>query len=199
VTFRSDADALRLQLRVLREEIDALERERRDLEREASTLESEVEARVRALSGGAWRAPAIVGGLAASGIALAMVIGAGMGSEAETLYGRVTSVSGSPPVPDGARCTGFLSPHGDSDSDYDLQIELVCDGRAVYGGGTGGYIECDDDESVRPRHCVDRDFTAEGGDPRLELSRDAEAVRMRVEEPSWRLDVELALPRRSVR
>lgn len=191
LTFRSDTDALRLQVRLLRDEIEALERERRDLEREASMLESEAEARARAVSGGSWRLPVIIGVLILGVVLLMTVVVPAMGSDGETLYGRVVSTSGSPPVPEGARCTAFVSPHTDSDSDFDVQIELLCDGQVVYGAGSSGYVECGGDHS-RPAHCLDTDFTAEGGDPQLELVRAQR--RIRVEEPTWRIDIELLLP-----
>ena len=184
MAFRDETEALRQRARRLEEEIATLDRERIDHDAEARDLEEGVETRARIVSGGAWKAVvAAVPVILLAGVGAVMASGSNAG--AETLYGTVHRTEGGAPVAEGARCTAFLAPVNDSDSDFDVHLDVLCDGRVVYGGDSGGYLACE-----RPTRCVDPMPSAEDGDPALVYERLDDAS-IRVADRGWTLGIRL--------
>lgn len=194
MAFRDDREALRQRIDKLRAELEPVEAERQALSIEIAAAREDVGQQARVRMGAT---PAIGCGMAASILVLGIVVsffgGSCAGSSAETFYGEVRATTGAAPVAPGARCTAFFAPQGDSDSDYDGQLTVICDGRILYGGGSLGYLECafSADQLVT---CADGDFTPDGGDPKVLLDRRARQVVVEDRPPAWRVEIELTTP-----
>jgi hypothetical protein len=197
VGFRDETEAVRHRLQQLREELDELTDERDRLSAETRELDGDVEARAALLAGKSYRIWLFLGGFVAVAVVAALVVSRGSPGS-ETLYGHVRATTGEAPVSEGARCTAFLSSVGDDDSDYDRKLDVVCGDRIVYGGGSLGYLACEfrDEHLVR---CGDPDFSADGGDPRLELLRDERRIRVEDRYPTWSVEIELTTPPSGIR
>ncbi|HJL14704.1 MAG TPA: hypothetical protein RMH99_03555 [Sandaracinaceae bacterium LLY-WYZ-13_1] len=191
--FRDDTQALRTKVQGLREELDALEGQKRAIEAERSELGGDVEERARILAGSGHKVFVFLGVFLVPILVAVVFLAGGGGSGAETMYGRVSGGSGAMPVATGTRCAVFLHPVNDDDSDWDGRVGVICGDRVVYGGGSSGYLTCDwrDDRAWR---CGDPDYTANGGDPRLELLRRERRVHLEDRRPDWSLDIELTTP-----
>lgn len=194
MAFRDDTEALRTKIRGLQEELDAFEEEKRAIEAERRELGGDVEERARVLAGGSHRVwifvamflLPIVGGVV-------MFTAMGTGTESETMYGRVSGVTGAAPVAEGTRCAVFLNPESDDDSDWNGRLGVICDQRVIYGGGSGGYLVCEW-RGGRAWRCVDTDYSQEGGDPAIGFDRRQRSVHVEERRPAWSLDVELTTP-----
>jgi hypothetical protein len=135
---------------------------------------------------------ALMAGIAVLGVGLATVFSLVGSGGAETMYGEVVAVSGPAPVAQGARCTLVSWPS--SGEEFDLQLELRCGGRVVYGGGSLGHVDCDSWRAGAWWSCRDTDSSAGGGDPALALDREARAVRVEDRDPTFAFEVSLTTP-----
>jgi hypothetical protein len=185
---QDESEDLRRRIGELQSELDSLERERSRLDVALAQVDSTPPKKIELPNKGKLAVAFLVAPLVIGGVIVAVALGGG-NSGAETLYGRVTRSSGTAPARDGTPCTIFLSP---GDENYDAQIDVLCGGRIVYGGGTLGWIgECEERDNL-PWRCIDPAFSDDGGDPKLLFDRAARSVR--VSERNWRIDIELVTP-----
>lgn len=194
--FRDENEALRFQLSTVERELIERRREREEQSAALATLEAEIEREVRIVSGKGrvfLLMPLLV---ALAAVVFTATCGSG-GSDAEMMFADVDAVTGQPPVPVGARCTLFVTPITDDDASFDTDVEILCNGTLVYGGGSLGGVNCDkvDDRAVR---CEDTDFTKDGGDPKMLIDRRAGRVVVEDRAPDYRLELRFAPPPRSL-
>lgn len=185
MAFRDETEALRQRARTLQASLDDLRKERLVLEEETRTIATSAEERARKLAPRTSLFTLMIG-VALAGLAVAGFVAGASGSNSRTYYGNVAGASGAAPVPEGARCTVFVS-EPDSE-DHRSQVGVLCDGRVLYGGGSLGYVGCDDDDGVAT-HCEDESFTSEGGDPKLIFDRARGRVRVEDSGPAWVVDI----------
>lgn len=186
-----EQEALHRETRELREELDSLERQTRQARMAVSEpFDPSADPVVR----GRRVSPFVVlpAMLVPSVILIAVFFAGGGSSSSETLYGTVRAASGATAVPVGTRCTMFVG-SVDDDSKHDAHLTVLCAGHVVYGGPDWGYIDCTRDARL-VWQCSDRGYTAESGDPRLELDRRARRVHVDDLAPQWSLDIDLTTP-----
>jgi hypothetical protein len=196
MAFRDDREALRQQVRVLREDVEALADTVRSLESALETKAREVASTARAKRGKRSFVMVLSILIAAVSVVVVFLIGGASGAEAEMLFGQVRSVTGRAPAQVGNRCTLFISPS--ESEEWNRQIDVLCDGRVVYGGGSLGHISCSL-SGGRAERCTDSDPSPDGGDPRLQLDRSARLVRIDDAPPPWTIEIELTTPPEEVR
>lgn len=181
MAFRDETEALRQRVRTLNDALDAARRERNALVEATRELGQGVEARAKELDSGISLVTVMVG-VALAGVAVGGFVAGASGSSSRTYYGRVVSVSGEAPVPEGARCTTFIS-ESDSD-DHRSKISVLCNGRLIYGGESLGYVGCDEDDGVITR-CEDEEFTGGNGDPKMTFDSAGGTIRVEDAPPAW--------------
>lgn len=192
MAFRDETEALRQRARTLQASLDDLRKERRALEEETRTLAASADERARELATGPSLVTVMIG-VAIVAVAVAGFVAGASGSSSRTYYGRVIRASGAARVHEGARCTAFVS-EPDSE-DHRRKLGVLCDGRVLYGGGSLGYVGCDDDDGVATR-CEDESFSRDGGDPKLTFNSAAGTLRLEDADPAWLVDIALgAAPR----
>jgi len=195
VAFRDESEALRFQLQGLEREIAERQKELEEHRHATAEIEAEIAREVKLLYGRG-RVIVVVPLLIAAGLLTMVLVSSLGGSNAEVIFGDVRAATGSPPVPAGARCTLFVTPVDDDDSQWDTDVEVLCDERLVYGGERLGGVDCEKIDS-RAVLCEDTDFTANGGDPKMRFDRNAGVVVVEDRAPDYRLEIGLApLPRR---
>jgi hypothetical protein len=185
VVFRDGREALEARIAAIESELDAMRAETSRSQAERDTHLREIRARARKLTAKRLGVPVLV--IAVGLVALATQATATT-SSSETLYGIVQSVSGQPPVAEDTRCAAFV--HVEDAEEDTVKIDVLCDGRILYGGGTYGYMECDDFSSM-PSRCADTVPTSEGGDPMLRFDRARRTLTVEDRSPRWQVTIDL--------
>lgn len=190
--FRDEREALRFQVDVLEREIAERTKALEGHARKRAELEADIDGEVRLVHGRGRLLlvlPVLILGAVIGGI----MVAARTGTSAEMLFGDVRVATGTAPVPTGARCTLFVTPVNKDDAKFDTDLEVLCDGRLVYGGGSLGAIGCQKIDG-RAVLCEDPTFTAQDGDPKVRLDRSAGSFVVEDRAPDFRLEIGLAPP-----
>lgn len=195
MAFRGEREALRFQVSQLEREVAEHTKELEEHVAAAAGVDAEIASDVRLLHGRG-RVILALPALIALGAVAAIVLASQGSSDAEVVFGDVRAVTGTAPVPQGTRCTAFVTPMDSDDSKYDTDVEVLCGERLVYGGETLGGVDCEKTNG-RAVLCVDSDATAEGGDPKLRFDRNAGSIVVEDRAPDYRIEIGLApLPMR---
>ena len=192
--FRDEREALRFQVDVLEREIAEQSKELEGQAQKLAELDADIDREVTLVHGRGrvlLVLPILIFGVVIGGI----MVGARTGTSAEMLFGDVRVATGTAPVPMGARCTLFVTPAGKDNAKLDTDLEVLCDGRLVYGGDSLGAIGCQKIDG-RAVLCEDPTFTVQDGDPKVRLDRRAGTVVVEDRAPDFRLEIGLAPPPR---
>jgi hypothetical protein len=193
MAFRDEREAQKFQLEVLDREVGERTRQLEEVSTQLRDLEAEIAHEVHLKHGRTWVAWTVPLFLVAAVLAGVFFTGLGGSSDAEVVFGDVTIATGTAPVPVGAACTIFVTPVTGEDATWNTDVEVLCDGKLVYGGESLGGVDCDkiDDRAVR---CEDKDFTSDGGDPKLLFDRRANRIVVEERGPTWRLEILMSPP-----
>jgi hypothetical protein len=193
MAFRDEREAQRFQLEVLDREVAERTKQLEEVSTQLRDLEAEIAQEVQLKHGKPWAAMAVplVVVVAVFGGIFFLGMGAGARSDAEVVFGDVTIATGTPPAPVGAACTTFVSPVTGEDATWNTDIEVLCDGKLVYGGESLGGVDC---EKIYDRavHCEDTGYTSNGGDPKLLFDRRGNRIVLEDRAPTWRLEIVMA-------
>jgi hypothetical protein len=190
MAFRDETEALRHRRGLLQSENEELDAERARLVAELESEAQDVERSVKLRVGGSIGLLLFISLVLPTVAVAVLFLGGGAGAGAETIFGSIDATTGNPPVREGAPCTVFISDYASDDSSYSARMEVVCDGRTIYGGSGSGLLDCTWGH-VYATHCVDPDFTSDGGDPKLTFDRDEGEVIIEDQRPRWGVRVRL--------